>query len=66
MNSEALGVAAEQIPEEIETYRKKGVSVSFTDDGRQIWTSKAHKDACLKAAAYHERSSCRMRGKPCA
>lgn len=51
----ALAVHPSQVPEAVESARRKGVPTDFTPQGRPLFTSRAHQKRYLKAYGYHNR-----------
>jgi hypothetical protein len=55
MTSESAGTHPSEIPNAMETARKKGVNLNYTSDGRAIFENAAHRRAALRALGMRDR-----------
>lgn len=55
MTSQGAAVHPDQIPEAMESARKKGVPTDFTPTGEPIFTGREHRKRYLHAYGYHDK-----------
>ncbi len=56
--SDAMAVHPRQVPEAIESAKKKGVPTEFLKDGRPLFTSRRHQAAYIRAYGFFNKDAC--------
>lgn len=54
--SDAVGIHPDQVDEAREECKRLGVPTDFKDDGRVVFTSRAHRKEYLRAHGYYDRN----------